>query len=257
VVRGADFDEVDVEGEQVVWIDQWIADNVMPDVDPIGQRIFAADADRRIVGIVEDVPYSARGEVSPKVYIPHIQADDRNWALIQTVRSASDADGLLDAARGELAALDPNLVLYRPRPFTEILDVVRAQDRFATFLMTAFALLALTLSLVGTYGVLSGTVATRTREIGIRMALGADSESVRSMVLRYAAGLTLPGVALGLSGAWIASRWLQTLLFEVRAADPVVYVGAVGIFLIIGGLAGWLPARRATRVDTIQVLTAD
>jgi ABC-type antimicrobial peptide transport system permease subunit len=123
--------------------------------------------------------------------------------------------------------------------------------------MAAFAMLALTLSLVGTYGVLAGTVATRTREIGIRMALGADAESVRSMVLRYAAGLTVPGIVLGLVGAWIASRWLQALLFEVQPADPIVFGGAVVVFLLIGGVAGWVPARRATRVDTVHVLTSE
>jgi putative ABC transport system permease protein len=153
--------------------------------------------------------------------------------------------------------MDPQLVLYRPQSFEAVLGTVRAQDRFATVLMGAFALLALVLSLVGTYGVLSGTVEGRTREIGIRMALGADNGSLRRMVLGYAAALTLPGVALGLLGAWVASRWIEALLFGVEAVDPVAYGLAVLVFLAVGLFSGWLPAVRATRVDTVQTLASD
>ena len=148
-------------------------------------------------------------------------------------------------------------MLYRPQSFERVLSAVRAQDRFATMLMGAFAALALVLSLVGTYGVLAGSVAGRTREIGIRMALGADSQSVRRMVLRYAVRLTVPGVFLGLIGAWVASRWIEALLFGVEAADPVAYGVAGLIFLGVGLFSAWLPAVRATHVDTVQALTAE
>ncbi len=110
---------------------------------------------------------------------------------------------------------------------------------------------------MGTYGVLAGTVAGRTREFGIRMALGADRRSVRAMVLRYSAGLVLPGVALGLAGAWIGARWLGSLLFRVEPRDPVILALSVVVFLGVGLLAGWLPARRATRVDPARTLTVE
>lgn len=208
------------------------------------------------MGVVESIPHDARGAVSPKSYIPHASADSRNWALIQTVRARADLNDVHQQIRAELASIDPQLVMYRIQTFEEVLDTVRAQDRFATVLMGAFAVLALILSLVGTYGVLAGSVASRTREIGIRMALGADAGSVRKMVLRYAAALTIPGVALGLFGAWVGSRWIEALLFEIDATDPATYVGAVAIFLAVGLFSGWLPAEKATRVDTVRTLTA-
>jgi len=121
----------------------------------------------------------------------------------------------------------------------------------------AFAVLALLLSLVGTYGVLAGSVALRTREIGIRVALGADAGRVRRMALRYGAALTIPGVVLGLFGAWVGSRWIESLLFEIEATDPSTYLGAVAIFVAVGLFSAWLPAARATRIDTVQTLTAD
>lgn len=257
IVRGAPPADFDLEAEQLVWINEEIVRSTMPDVDPLTQTIRLAGAERRIAGVVADVPFSTRGEVSPKSYVPHRQGDARNWALTQTVRASGDVADLLERARGELRAMDPALVLYRPQGMVDLLERVRAQDRFATMLMAAFGMLALVLSLIGTYGVLSTSVASRTREIGIRMALGADTKTVRGLVVRYAAALTVPGVLFGLVGAWIASRWIEALLFEVGAADPWSYAGALAVFFGVAILAGWLPARRATRVDTVQVLTAE
>lgn len=257
LVRGELPSEVDLLSEQVIWLNEQVTETVMEGVDPLQQTVFATGADRRVAGIVRDVAHTTRGDVAPTMYVAHAQADSRNWALIQTVRTRSDAPGVLESIRGELRALDPNLVLFRPRTFPAVLDRARAQDRFATFLMAAFGLLALVLSLVGTYGVLAGTVASRTREIGIRMALGANRDSVRGMVLRYAAGLTLPGVLLGLVGAWIASRWIGSLLYGVGATDVTSWAAAVIVFLAVGALAGWIPAVRATRVDTVEVLSAE
>ena len=124
-------------------------------------------------------------------------------------------------------------------------------------LMAAFAGLALSLALIGVYGVLAGNVAGRTREIGVRVALGADPGSVRSMVLRYAASLTVPGVLLGVAGAWISSRWIEALLFEVEAGDPTAYASAALIFIGVGLVSAWLPAARATRVDAVEALGAE
>ena len=258
LVRGTDPVDADFESEPMVWVNQRVADQVFRDVDALGQQMRVAGAVRRVMGVVEDIPHDARGEISRKSYIPHAQySGNRNWALIQTVKAQGDLLALREAIRGELRSLDPRLVLYRPQSFERVLSAVRAQDRFATMLMGAFAALALVLSLVGTYGVLAGSVAGRTREIGIRMALGADSQSVRRMVLRYAVRLTVPGVFLGLIGAWVGSRWIEALLFGVEAADPVAYGVAGLIFLGVGLFSAWLPAVRATHVDTVQALTAE
>lgn len=258
VLRGPRPSDVDLAGEPVIWISRRFVREVFGDVDPLGERLYAANDIRRVVGIVEDVPHDAEGSVAPKTYIPHAQfADNRNWALTQTVKVRGDLTAAREDIRAVLAAMDPQLVLHRPRPLTDVVASARAQNRFATVLMGAFALLALALAVVGTYGVLAGAVAGRRREFGIRMALGADRRSVRSMVLGYAARLVLPGVALGLMGAWMAARWVQALLFQVEPRDPVVYGSAVALFLLVGLVAGWAPARRATRVDPARTLSSE
>jgi predicted permease len=257
LLRGTAPRDVDPEGEAVAWINPSLADVLMGDVDPVGQQVMIGGTEARVVGLVEDVPVTSRGDLRPKSYLLHAHADNRNWALIQTVKTDASFEELRRAIRAELSSLDPGLVVYRARPFTDILASVRAQDRFATTLMAAFGILALALSLIGTYGVLSGTVVARTREIGIRMALGADAGAVRGMVLRYAAALTVPGVVLGIGLAWGTSRWIEALLFGVDAADPAAYAGAVAVFVAVGLVAGWIPARRATSVDTVEVLTAE
>ena len=256
--RGVAPAAVDYEGEAVVWVNRMFADQVFGKAEPIGQQLNVGDSVRRVVGVVDDVPWSAEGDRSRKVYIPHAQfADDRNWVLAQTVRVRGDLTAAREHIRGTLARMDPQLVLYRPRPLTEVVGAARAQNRFAVVLMTAFALLALALALVGTYGVLAGAVASRKREFGIRMALGADTASVRSMVMGYAARLVAPGVALGLLGAWVAARWLRSLLFQVEPRDPLVYGAAVVVFVLVGVAAAWAPARRATRVDPARSLSVE
>ncbi len=258
LLAGVGPESVDVEAEPMMWVNRKLADEMFVGVEAVGQQISLAGEPRRIMGVVETIPEDARGAMSRKSYIPHAQySDNRNWSLIQTVKARGDLANLREQIRGEIRAIDPQLVLYRPQSFEDVLGTVRAQDRFATVLMGSFAVLALLLSLVGTYGVLSGSVQGRTREIGIRMALGADNGSLRRMVLRYAAALTLPGVALGLLGAWVASRWIEALLFGVEAVDPLAYGLAVLIFLGVGLLSGWIPAVRATRVDTVQTLAAE
>lgn len=259
VVRGARPADVDMAGEPVVWVNQRMTHDVFGDLDPLGQQIYVGDAFRRVVGLVDDVPHSAEGDVYRKTYLPHAQfSDDRNWALTQTVRiRGADMTSTRREIRSLLSSMDPQLVLYRPRPLTAVVDAARAQTRFATVLMAAFALLALALALVGTYGVLAGAVAGRTREFGIRMALGANRASVRGMVFRYAAKLVVPGVLLGLLAAWIAARWVQALLFQVEPGDPWVYGAGIAVFVAVGLLAGWVPARRAMRVDPARTLAEE
>jgi predicted permease len=258
VVQGRGPGEVDLEGEPVAWVSRAFAREVFGDRDPTGQVIGVADARRRVAGVVEDVPVDARGRVTRHVYVPHAQfSDNRNWALVQTVRARADLLGLQAAIREEIRSLDPGLVLHRPRLLAEVVGSSRAQDRFAVALMGAFALLALTLSLVGTYGVLAGTVAARRREMGIRIALGADGSRIRGMVLRYATALTLPGVLLGLGAAAAGSRLLDSLLFGVGSRDPATYTLSGLLFLGVGLLAGWIPARRAARVDPARTLAEE
>ena len=257
LIRGRSPDQVDLSGPPVVWINRMVAETVFPETEPLDQFVYVGNEPRRVAGIVEDTPYDPRGSVSRKVYIPHAQfAANRNWALIQTVRAEGDPAAVREAIRDVLASQDGALVLYRPRPLSDLLARSRAQERFATLLMTVFAGLALTLAAVGSYGVMAGNVTRRRREIGIRLALGAAPERVRGMVLGTSLRLTLLGIGLGVVLAWTGSRWLQDLLFRVRASDPVVYLGGAVMLLVLGLLAGWLPARAATRVHPAETLDA-
>ena len=202
LVQGDGPSDVDVEGSLPVWVNQQYAAAMFPDGDAVGSLLRAAGEDRRITGIVQDVAYEPRGATSYKVYVPHANfADNRNWALIQTVRALGDLGALRERIRGDLRAIDPGLVLYRPRPMQSLLASAQAQDRFAATLMGIFAVLALILSAVGTYGVLATAVAGRRREIGIRIALGADARAVRSMVLGSALAMIAGGAILGAAGA--------------------------------------------------------
>ncbi len=258
MVQGAAPKDVDAEGTLPIWVNQQYADAMFPDGDAIGALLLAAGENRRITGVVDDVAYEPRGATSFKAYVPHANhADDRNWALIQTVRARGDLGALRERVRDELSAVDPQLVLFRPRPMQSLLASAQAQDRFAASLMGIFAVLALVLSAVGTYGVLATAVARRGKEIGIRIALGADAAAVRGMVLGSAIGMTTGGAILGAVGAWAGSRWLQSLLFEVSAADPTVMATSVVLLVVLGGMAAWVPARRATGVDPARALTTE
>ena len=256
VLRGVGPAAVDVRAEPIVWMSRTAA-LIFGERDPVGRQVFVANATRRVVGVVEDVPHSPRGEVARTVYVPHAQSDSRNWALVQVVKTRGDLTALRSAIADELATMDPLLVLYRPRSLEDALARVRAPDRFATLLMGAFAALALVLSQVGTFGVLAQSVSRRTRELGIRMALGADAARVRGMVLRYAAALTVPGIALGLGAAWMGRRWIESLLFGVEASDPLSYLAAVAVFMLVALVAAWVPAARATHVDAVEALSVE
>lgn len=258
VLRGVGPEAVDMEGPDVAWINHTAAETLFPDVDPLEQFLYVGGDVRRVVGIVEDTPYDPRGSVSRVTYLPHAQfADNRNWALIQTVRARGDLAGLRDRIRDALSAQDPDLVMFRARTLTDFLASARAQDRFATLLMTVFAALALVVALVGSYGVMAESVARRRREIGIRLALGADPATIRGMVLSASVRLSVLGVVAGLAGVWAGSRWLQAFLFQVEPRDPWVYLAGALTLLSLGLLAAWIPARQATLVHPAETLAGE
>lgn len=255
-IRGQRPAEADLEGEDLVWISQLVADRLFPDSDPIGAQIRAANRERRVVGIVADVAWDSRGSKDPTVYVAHAQyADDRNWAMTQVVRTRGDFASLRAGLVSSLASVDGDLVVFRARPMDTFVEIARAQDRFALLLMTVFAGLAMVLAGVGTYGILAGSVAKRSREIGIRMALGADAGSVRASIMRSALAMVVGGAAIGGLVAWIGSRWLTSMLFQVTPTDPVTYGGAALVLLALGTVASFIPAHRATRIDPARTLT--
>jgi putative ABC transport system permease protein len=230
---------------------------LFPDEDPLGRRISTPGESSgvEIIGVVADVPITARGVVVPIVYHSHTQfADNRNWGLTQVVSLNGQQPGFLDAARRELAAIDPSLVLYEPRPLDEIIGRDVAQERFAMMLLVAFAGLAVLLAAVGIYGVLAYAVSRRRPEIGIRMALGARGADVQGMVLRQGVSLAALGIVLGSAGALALTRWLSSLVFEVSVTDPWVFIACAGVILGIALFASGVPAFTATRVDPLETM---
>jgi len=259
LLQGRLFDGRDREDQsQVVVVNHALAELVFPGESALGRQIQAGDTDRTIIGVVADVPYDHLGSIRAKFYLSHSQfGDNRNWALTQVVKTASDPLGLVGAIRSELNALDGELVLHRPAAFADLLGRQRASQRFVALLMVVFAAVALALAVIGIYGVLAFTVTQRRREIGIRVAIGAQPYQVLRIILGQGLILASLGLAIGLPIAWLSGRALDALLFEVRAQDPWVFL-LVGISLAAIALVAGLPsARRALRIDPIVALRED
>lgn len=222
----------------------------MADDAVLGQRIAVAGRELEIIGVVGDVALDVYGAPTLTVYHAHRQyADDRNWALMQVVAADLPLDQILPAVRAAVASLDPELVVHRPAPMTEVVGRGASRERFALILMGTFALVSLLLAALGLYGVLGYTVRQRTPEIGLRMALGATAAQVRALVLRQAAGVVAVGLAAGILGAVLLGRWLSSLVFEISPWDPRILAGTAVLLTLTALIAAWLPARRAARVE--------
>jgi predicted permease len=258
MLAGRPFMETDRSGTDLVaLISRALARRAFGEADPIGKQ-FRLGPNFTVVGLVEDVAYEPGGSRSEMLYLSHDQyADNRHWALTYAVRTRGAPEALLAPARQALASIDPGLVLHRPRAMEEVLGGHRARERFTLLLMTTFAVVALTLAAVGVYGVLSYAVTQRTHEIGVRMALGARPSQVRAIVMGQGLLLAGIGMVLGLAGALAVSDVLASLTFGVSPRDPLVFGSVTLVLSAVIVLAGFLPARRATRVDPLQSLRGD
>ncbi|MPY87594.1 MAG: FtsX-like permease family protein [Luteitalea sp.] len=223
----------------------------MPFEDAIGQRITSlGEFEREIIGVVGDVTLDPYGTPTLIVYHAHRQfASNRNWALSQVVATELPPERILPAVLAEVAALDPELVVHRTAPMAEVVGREISRERFALVLMVAFAVVALMLAALGLYGVLAYAVRQRTREIGIRIALGATAAHVRALVLRQAAVVVGIGLVVGIAGAHALGRALASLLFETSASDRRVLVATAVLLTVVALLAACLPAWRASRVE--------
>jgi predicted permease len=258
LLRGRTFDRTDGATPRRIVINDRLARTLFPSEDPIGRRLRVSGGEGEIIGVVADVANAPRTPPPAIVYHLHRQfAADRNWALTAVVASNRPAASVLDDVRRELRTLDPALVLHQPRLLSEVVGRSIAQERFAMLVVGVYALLALMLAAVGLYGLLSYMVGTRQREIGIRLALGAQLRSVRSLVIREGAVLAVAGVIAGLGASLAATRALSTLLFGVSARDPLTFGLAAAALLAIATTATWLPARTATRIDPMDALRGD
>jgi putative ABC transport system permease protein len=265
LVAGRAFTVADDAGAPpVVLINETLARVFYPDQDPIGRRLrpgFGNQEWSTIVGIVKDVKQGGLQEATgTEVYFHYPQVGSTIGVPRQmnvVVRTDRDALATLATVRREVGALDSQLPLSDPRSMESVLYASVAQPRFLALLLGIFAAVALTLAAVGTYGVMSYTVAERKQEIGIRMALGAEGGRVLSMVMRQGILIAGAGLLIGVLGALALSRFLSTMLYEVSPTDALAFVIAPTILASVALLACFVPAHRATRVDPATTLRQD
>lgn len=257
LVRGRGITGEDRAGAPgVVVVNEAFARRFWPGEDPIGREVgLAGDQGpwSTVVGIARDGKYGSRSEEpSPFYYVPYAQEPRSAVTLI--VRTAGNPRDLVAPVRGAVRETDPALAVAESMTLTESLELSLLPQRAGGLLLTGFGLLGLVLASMGIYGVIAYTVAQRTREVGIRMALGASSVSVVGLVVRYAARLVLIGVVIGLVAAFALARLVRGFLTGLDPSDPLTYGGVVAVLCGVALLAAWLPARRAARVDPMVAL---
>jgi putative ABC transport system permease protein len=246
---------------KVAIIDQRLARTHWPDTNPLGQRFRVGQADDSatwytIVGVVDAVQHDALNLTSRAVvYVPNLQRSP-GWQTL-VVRSSLPPEAVLTAVKSVVKEMDAKLAVTHVAALREVVAQSIWQPRLYASLFAVFAIVALLLAAVGTYGVMSYAVAARTNEIGIRMALGAERRHVMKLVVGQGMALAFGGVALGLLGAWLLTRLMKTLLFNVSATDPLTFVGVSLVLIGVALLACYLPARKAAEVDPLVALRHD
>ena len=258
--RGRVFTDADVQGAApVLLLSESAARRYFPNEDPIGQRIALGwrKVGGDVVGIVGDIKeLGLREAAEPILYVAFAQAPIRN-AMAVVVRTTISPASAQSTIRQAVRAVDPDLAISDPERLGDVIAESVAHSRFYMLLVGVFAGTALVLAAIGIFGVLSHAVAHRTREIGIRLALGAPVKQVRGRVLRDALMLACLGIAIGLVAALQVTRLMATLLFELTPTDPITLGTVVIVLLGVALLASYLPARRATRVDPVVALRAE
>ncbi|HEX7138152.1 MAG TPA: ADOP family duplicated permease, partial [Vicinamibacterales bacterium] len=259
------FDARDNAGSaEVVMINEEAARRYWPDSNPIGQQIKVGvrlvsgipSGQKTIVGVVGDVKYGGLDLAAPpEVYLPYAQQPVDSLTI--AIRTRGDPASIVPTARAELASLDRDLPIADIKPMEALIGRSIAERRFTMLLLAAFAAVALTLAAIGVYGVLAYVVSQRTREIGLRMAIGATASDVVQLFVREGVLLAFVGLLAGLVAAAAASRVLASMLFDVGSADPLTFVAATGVLVVAAFVASYLPARRAAHVDPMEALRAE
>jgi hypothetical protein len=245
-------------GEFVIVISETTARNLWPDQDPIGKIVKGGRATFQVIGVARDAQNNLPGEIPSILFYRPLRPGDRDVGRDEPgllLRTDHNLNEMKAAVRVAAQALDPapKLEVDSLENFLEGMNEVR-EARAASKMTVLFGMLALLLASTGLYGVMAYTVSHRTREIGIRMALGAQAADVMKLVLRQGMKLVLLGVAIGTGASLAVTRVVKSLLFGLSATDPVAYVGVASLLTIVALLACWAPARRATRVDPMVAL---
>jgi putative ABC transport system permease protein len=240
----------------VIIINEAFAKKFYPGENPIGKRIAAgynSDTLRAVIGVVGDVRRQALDkEAAPAMYLPYHQASYSGMTLV--VRTRGDASNVPAALRHAVASLDPDQTLGKIQPMETVLSTSLSRQRFSASLLGIFAMVALALSAVGIFGVMTAMVTQRTRELAVRLALGAHPRKVLQLVMSHGAWLAGIGIVIGLFGAFALSRVVAGLLYDVKSTDPLTLLSVSVLLAAVALLACYIPARRATRLDPIITL---
>jgi putative ABC transport system permease protein len=257
MVAGRDFTAADqTESLQVAIVSEAAARRIFPDENPIGRRIevfIGNPGPYEIVGIVKDIRSASLDvDVFPVVYVPHTQLQVGVMTFV--VRTSAAPRALATGVAAAVHEFDPELPVADVRPMDDVVSFTIARPRVIMTLLVAFAMMAMLLAGVGVYGVMAYSVGQRTREIGVRLAMGATNGMVSRMVLRQAFMLTAIGVAVGLAAAAATTRVLQTLLYDTEPRDPSTFAIAAFVLMAVAMLASYVPARRGTRIALAEAL---
>jgi predicted permease len=259
LMAGRLFDERDVQGApDVVIINQTMARTFWPGQDPLGRRIHPGSTDPwcTIVGIVDDVRNAGLDlPAGTELYLPYQQKQaSGTTGMYVVLRAKADSRSMANEVRQQLNELDPSLPVSQVRLMEDVLSRAQSRPRFLTLLLALFSSVALAIATVGIYGVISYSVARRSKEFGLRMALGAQPADVLGLVMKQGAALALLGVAAGLIAAFALTRLMTSLLFGVAPTDPLTFASVTMVLVCVALAACYIPARRATKVDPITTL---
>jgi len=265
IIKGRDFEQRDEhKSTPVIIVTESFARQYFPGENAIGKRvkpgISTYDDDksvmREIIGVVADIRNRAlNSEPKPAYYMPQSQVPFTQ--LIVVVKSSNDPHSLISSVNREVRSMDQELPVFSIKTMEEYISASVAAPRFNTTLLSIFAAVALVLTIIGLYGVMSYSVAQRTNEIGIRMALGAQTRDVLALIVKQGVMLVLIGLGLGMVGALALTRLLATLLFGVTAKDPMTFISIAALLSLVALLACFIPAWRATRVDPLEALRCE
>lgn len=252
LLRGRWLSEAESSGNAVL-LNESMARQAFGAMDPVGRQI-STPGPATVVGVVSDLKYSQLdADPPPEIYIPYQQLPFLAGTSV-AVRTAGDASAMAPAIRKLISGVDPTQPVFDVKTMEQALSDSIAPRRFNLFLLGTFAAVALLLALVGIYGVIAYSVAQRTREIGVRMALGAQRREVVRMVVREGMAMALAGMAAGLAGAWGLTHLMASLLYDVKANDPATFAAVAAALAATALLACWIPALKAARVDPMVAL---
>jgi predicted permease len=254
VLRGRTFEDGDnATGARAVVINELFAERFWPGEDPIGRTVIVTEQEHTVIGVVPTGRYHTLGE-APLPYYYLAQSQWWNWGMIVHIRTAGDPALIAPALRAEVRDLDPDLPLADMRTMTESLGIALLPARLAGTVLAVFGILGLLLAAIGIYGLMAYSVAQRTREIGIRMAVGAAATQVIGALMRQGLVLVAAGAAFGLAGGWGVWHLVRSMLHGATAPDPVTFIGVPLLLIAVAALAIWIPARRAALVDPVVAL---